>query len=71
MGEPGRGSELLTMKTIKLKIELTYDDNFFHGDDEEEKEWFFESVLDEELILHSNEIGDTVGTVKVIKTKCI
>jgi hypothetical protein len=35
----------------------------------EEKQWFMEEVLldPKGLILHSNEIGDTVGTVNVLE----
>ena len=52
---------------LTLTIELTFDANAMHGDDPEEREWFFDTILlGEELILHSNEIGDTVGTVKVL-----
>ena len=57
------------MKLI-LKIELDYDDNIMHnGDfDLEAKEWFFNNILlSEEMILHCNEIGDSIGTVKVLQ----
>ena len=63
------------MKTIKLEIELTYDDIIMHGDDPDAIKWFYKDTLEKELtnedypnlILHSNEIGDEVGVVKVIK----
>ena len=63
------------MKTIKLEIELTYDDNIMHEDDPDAIKWFYKDILEKELtnedcpnlILHSNEIGDEVGVVKVIK----
>ena len=52
---------------LTLTIELTFDENAMHGNDQEEREWFYNTILlGEELILHSNEIGDTVGTVKVL-----
>ena len=55
------------MKTIHLLISLTYDDEIMHDPDEAGKEWFFEEVLNGGgLFLHSNEIGDTVGEVKVL-----
>ena len=55
------------MKTIKLSIELEYDDAVMHGDDNESKAWFYHDILfGEKLIVHSNEIGDTVGHI----TKC-
>ena len=58
------------MKTIRLTIELTYDSGIMHGEDERSKQWFFNEILNGEngdLVLHSNEIGDTIGTVKVIQ----
>jgi len=58
--------------TLKLEIELSYDSQLVHGGDEDEeaKQWFFNEILSGEkglLWLHSNEIGDTLGKVKVIK----
>jgi hypothetical protein len=53
------------MKTIKLEIEFTYDPDSMHGNDADSIRWFYRDVLGGELILHSNEIGDEVGTVKV------
>lgn len=59
------------MKKIKLLIELKYDDKIMHGGDtdKEAKDWFFGEVLKDKLILHSNEIGDEIGTVKVLEIK--
>lgn len=55
-------------KKIKLEIELTYDQESMHGDNKEAIKWFFEEILQQDLlILHSNEIGDEIGTVKIIK----
>jgi hypothetical protein len=58
------------VKTIRLEIELTYDDDAVHcGDeDQEAKEWFYNSLLfpQDRLILHSNHIGDEMGEVKVL-----
>ena len=52
---------------LTLTIELTFDENAMHGNDPEEREWFYSTILlGKELILHSNKIGDTVGTVKVV-----
>ena len=57
------------MKTIRLLVDLEYDDESIHGgdNDKDAKFWFVNNVLYGErwLILHSNEIGDEVGTVKV------
>ena len=55
------------MKTMRLEIELTYDDDVMHGNDVGAFEWFKDEVLGGELVLHSNEIGDAVGMVKVIR----
>ena len=62
------------MKKLKLEVELTYDAKLMHGgdDDKEAKDWFFKRILGGrkiDLILHSNEIGDEIGTIKVLKIK--
>ena len=59
------------MKTIKLTVELTYNDEVMHENDQESIDWFYNDILkqqqnDELLLLHSNEIGDTIGEIKVI-----
>lgn len=53
---------------IKLTIEVELEDGYSLHSDEEEKMWFENEVLvgDGSLLLHSNEIGDTVGTVKKV-----
>jgi hypothetical protein len=53
---------------LKLLIELDYDADLTHGDDPEAIHWFHTLLLrDRELILHSNEIGDAIGTVRVLQ----
>jgi len=58
------------MAKIRMVIELEYDDEIMHGDSEEDKEWFFDEILmnnlDGPLVLFSNELGDEVGIVKVL-----
>ena len=58
------------MRTIRLEIELTYDDDIMHGGerDQESKAWFYHQLLhpEDRLILHSNDIGDEVGEVNVL-----
>ena len=54
-----------------MLVELEYDDSIMYGDDEG-KSWFFNEVLltpqeGNDLFLHSNEIGDEVGHIKVIQ----
>ena len=55
---------------LKLTIEVKIDDAVF-GNSEEEKLWMENEILigDGTLLLHSNEIGDTVGEIK--KVSCI
>ena len=58
------------MKIVKLEIERTYDDELMRGDDSEAIEWFNRIVFGPgaDLILYENsEIGDDVGTVKVLR----
>ena len=54
------------MKVERLMIELEYDDDLVHSNEPEAVEWFWLVVMGGELILHSNEIGNEVGRVKVI-----
>jgi len=56
------------MRKIKMKIELTYNDETMHGDDDEAWFDFVNNVLcgKGDLILHSNYIGDELGTVRVL-----
>lgn len=53
------------MKKIFLLVEIEYDDEIMHGDDEESERWFMDFILrgkgsSEKLVLHSNEIGDSI-----------
>jgi hypothetical protein len=48
---------------LKLEIEIEVEDM-----DRGELDWFKENVLTKDLILHSNEIGDTIGNVTAIKS---
>lgn len=51
---------------IQLSIELDIPD--VYGTEESERDWLLNDILrkDQELFLHSNEIGDVVGAVKVL-----
>ena len=53
---------------IRMTIEFIVEDAF-NVEDEEEKIWLENTVLcgDGNLLLHSNEVGDTVGVVKSVK----
>lgn len=50
---------------IRMLVEVECD----VGQDKDEKRWFMEHVLLDKtgLLLHSNEIGDTIGTVNVLE----
>lgn len=56
---------------IELVIELTIapEVNPYRGEqtDADEVEWFEDHLLADELILHSNLLGEEVGTVRVLK----
>jgi hypothetical protein len=57
------------MKTLRLEIELTYDDDIMHGgnSDTVAKDWFINDVLGGELdLVDKIELGDDIGKVKVI-----
>lgn len=54
-----------------MLIEVECDDILFDPSDKESCDWFAQEVIMNtdpagQLILHSNEIGDTVGTVRVL-----
>ena len=56
------------MAKIRLDVELEYDADVMYGDSEDDRRWFFDHLLrEDELILHSNENGDAIGTVKVLQ----
>jgi hypothetical protein len=55
------------MKKIKFEAILTYDNNIMHGKDKEAIEWLYKVVLKDTLVLHSNETGDEIGTVKITR----
>jgi hypothetical protein len=61
---------------LKLTIEVEYDAVLCDITNKEEWDWFKNDVLlntlpGEELILHSNCIGDSLGVVKVLTVGCI
>lgn len=62
------------MKKLILEVELEYDDETMHGNDADGITWFMDDILmndgeDTRLVLHSNEIGDEVGTIKVLNVR--
>lgn len=59
---------------LKLEIEMDYNHDIMHGDDPDSISWFYNLLLNSDpedpdslLILHSNDIGDEIGTVRVLK----
>ena len=58
------------MTKLTMIVELTYDEDIMHHDSPEEVAWFMDSILlnppPESLLLHSNELGDTIGEVKIL-----
>lgn len=54
---------------VRLEIELDYDAEIMHGNTADGISWFNSILFDpgEDLILHSNELGDEIGTVKILR----
>ena len=58
------------MKTIRLTVDLTYDDDVMHGDDQESIEWFHSILLGDNLQLGEfGDLGDMIGSVRVVEMK--
>jgi hypothetical protein len=55
------------MKTVKMLVELTYDNDMMHEDDADGIAWFNDEVLGGEVVAWSNEIGDELGFIKVLE----
>jgi len=55
------------MKTLKMEIEFTYDDEVMHAPDDEGKQWFIDILQDEDTLqLFHEDIGDFIGDVKIV-----
>jgi hypothetical protein len=54
---------------IVIEAELEFDASLMYGDDVEGRRWFFEDILGDKsgLILHSNEIGDEIGVLRILR----
>lgn len=54
---------------VKMTIQIEMDEEYY-GFSEEEKLWLENEILvgDGNLILHSNDIGDSVGVVKSVRS---
>lgn len=58
------------MTAITLLIELEYDADLMHGDEPDGIAWFNNLLLhgpEGDLRLHSSDIGDEIGTVRVLR----
>jgi hypothetical protein len=56
------------MKTIRLTVDLTYDEQVMHGSEPEEIEWFKSILLGDYLELGEfGDLGDMIGSVKVVE----
>lgn len=62
------------MTKLKMLVELELHDITINTNDPEEWSWLLEEILQPKVIddnnrlfLHSNDIGDTVGTIKVLE----
>ena len=56
------------MKKLRLLVDFEYDDVMMHDDDKESIDWFFNDILFfERLAVMSSEIGDEIGTMKVLE----
>lgn len=55
------------MKTLDLKIQLSYDEMLWHGTDKESEECFISQIIKgKNLVLHDTHIGDAIGKVIVV-----
>lgn len=57
------------MAKMYLEIELDYDSDIWHGDNQLDKDWFFDEVLDSKhlSLMEGGDIGDEIGKVKITK----
>ena len=56
------------MKTLRMVIDLTYDEQVMHADDPGAIRWFNELLNhpDGKLMLYSSDLGDHIGEVEVV-----
>jgi predicted NUDIX family phosphoesterase len=60
---------------IKIECEIEFNEDIWYShNDEEELEWFISLLNDKEntmVVLHSNDVGDTIGQTNNFKWKII
>jgi len=56
------------MMRLRIEADFEYDDDMMYSGPDE-KAWFFDLLMGAsgDLFLHSNEIGDQIGTIKITK----
>tara|TARA_R110000824_G_scaffold382084_1_gene575162 strand:+ start:59 stop:244 length:186 start_codon:yes stop_codon:yes gene_type:complete len=56
------------MKTIKMTVEFTYDDESMHGDDTVAEDWFFNDILggNDLILMDRGDLGDDLGDIKIL-----
>lgn len=56
------------MRTVRMIVELTYDETIMHDDGPDGAVWFNDLLTcpSDPLWITSDEIGDTLGTIEVI-----
>jgi len=67
----GRERGFREMAKLIFMVELDYDGEIMHGYRQEGIDWFNDEILRAKpgkhgLVLHSNEIGEEIGTITVI-----
>jgi hypothetical protein len=56
------------MRTIRLTVDLTYNEQVMHGEEPEAIEWFTSILLGDDLQLGDfGDLGDMIGSVKVVE----
>jgi hypothetical protein len=56
------------MRTIRLTVDLTYNEQVMHGNEPEAIEWFTSILLGDDLQLGDfGDLGDMIGSVKVVE----
>lgn len=55
----------MTLKRLDVRGTIEYDADSMHMDNPEEIQWFYYDILMDDLIVHSNEIGDEIGILRI------
>ena len=59
------------MAKIRMTVDLEFDEAIYpylrDDEDESEVDWFYNHLLGDDIVAHSNLVGAEIGTIKVIK----